>query len=211
MNLSLINNCELLVQHTGDTLSSNEYVVTVIKYKKSNAEKADILNIYINPHDKDAQHPFTKDGHYIIDQLIIPNLDYSIKHNLSGYCTDGNVLYKNVNGDFKEVEDVEEILEVNDSSIKKSSQDTFSICFLHKCYLNLCKNSWNKLVIKKCIKKEDFDTTLDLVWISLNAIRYNIEFGYLENAQSILEDLMSCVSICDNQKIYTQNECGCCS
>jgi hypothetical protein len=40
---------------------------------------------------------------------------------LSGYCTDGNVLYKNVNGDFKEVEDVEEILEVNDQSIKKSS------------------------------------------------------------------------------------------
>lgn len=221
-DLSIVNNCILRITgtpSTQDTNYKNTYTINVIKYKKSNVEFPEILATYINPHEKtfdESLHPLTKDGHYVLDHIILSSVN-SMQGD--GYCTDGISIYKYVNGNIKldnqgnpQKIQIEELIEVNDPSVVKFTQNTFSICFIHKCYLNLCNQKLNKLMNKKCVKKSEIDDfNMDLVWISLNAIRYNVEFGYLDNAQSILEDLVNCTNICNQNKYFSSDGCGCVS
>jgi hypothetical protein len=73
----------------------------------------------------------------------------------------------------------------------------------------MCNKKFNQLMCKNCIKKDDIeDFNLDLIGLSLNAIRYNLEFGYMDTAQTIVEDLYRCTNICKND---IKHECGCCS
>lgn len=186
--------------------------INVIKYKPSNQENPEILDVLIAPHDKEyceSLHTFTKDGHYIIDHLLIMSLEAAKECGVSaGYCTDGETIYKLIDGKYESVP-VEELLEVNDESVYKMSQETFSICYLHECYLELCNNKFKQLMRNRCNKKEDVeDFNLDLIGLSLSAIRYNLEFGYMDTAQSIVEDLYRCTNIC---KMNIKHECGCCN
>lgn len=221
-NLSIIDKNILKITGTPeaqDTNYKNSYTVNVIKYQPSYPGDGVILETLIAPHDKEyseSLHTLTKDGHYIIDSLIVYDVEYAISENLSVYCTDGTNIYKLFNGEYQIDEngnkisrDIIELLNVNDESIKKYSQDTFSICFLHECYLSLCNNKFKQLMKNRCSKLEDNSFDLDLVGLSLSAIRYNLEFGYMNTAQTIVEDLYRCVNVC---KINSdKNECGCCN
>lgn len=182
----------------------NSYTVNVIKYQPSNSEEPEILETLISTHDKkysESLHTFTKDGHYIIDHLIVPNEDTA-----TTYYTDGLNIYKKGSS---EVVDILELVEVNDESINKQTQETFSICFLHECYLSLCNKKFKYLMKNRCSKLEDDNFDLDLVGLSLSAIRYNLEFGYMNTAQTIVEDLYRCVNVCEVNS--NKHECGCCN
>jgi len=39
------------------------------------------------------------------------------------------------------------------------------------------------------------DLEIDLIWMSMNAIKYNIEFGMLQQAQALLEEILKCTGI----------------
>lgn len=216
---------------SGQFKYSETYTINVIKYKKYNSEDAEIIDTIITSHVDEANniiyldeayHHLQKDGHYIIDHLVIPNIKLAEKlidlekNNTIGtmgindydnfYITDGTNFYKFING-VPELCDIIEIINVNpvNSNISKTSQETFSICFLHKCYLEHCKNEI-KGIINVCLPNTIYYTS-NLIWICINAIKYNIEFGNLEHAQSILENLLNCSGFC--QSINSQKH-GCC-
>lgn len=244
-DLSIVQNCVLKIKDT--TQEYNEYLeednnyyvrlgrykysdtftINVIKYQSTTS--LDILDTIITPHKlndelmhlDEAYFTLPKDGHYVIDHIILPGLDWfvsqkQLQNNVLDdyqhlYLTDGLEFYKYKNGELQKCSIIE-ILEINPegTSISKSSQNTFSICHLHNCYLESCKNQFTKLMKQACHRKEEvLNTEIDLVWLVLNAIKYNIEFGYLENAQSILEDITRCSNLCNKPKNTNKYGCQC--
>lgn len=210
---------------------SDACTVNVISYKSSNQQEQ-LIETIITPHVQDgeileldeAYHNLTKDGHYLVKHFIIPTvtwLDEQMQqpgNDLQGmyeyiYVSDGYKFYKLVDQKLEEC-DVQEILEVNANltTISQSEQETFSVCFLHKCYLNLCKTKFEKMIKQRCFTKYDQDFNIDLIWMGINAIKINTEFGYLSQAQSVLEDLVSCNTLC-SQNIFNLNnyEPRCCN
>ena len=221
-NLSIVD--KNILKITGspeeqDTNYKNSYTINVIKYQPSYPGATEILETLIASHDKEyseSLHTFTKDGHYIIDHIVLPNIEWAQSEGLSGYCTDGTYVYKLSKGDAQIDEngnkigrDIKEIIEVNHESINKQTQETFSICFLHECYLSLCNKKFKYLMKNRCSKLGDDNFDLDLIGLSLSAIRYNLEFGYMTTAQTIVEDLYRCVNICNVNS--NKHDCGCCS
>lgn len=193
-----------------DTLYYNTFTIHVIKYKSTKSEKTEVLKILMTPHDGEyceALYEFVKDGHYIVDHLVILDKTFALENQLVGYVTDGNDIYRlDESGNVTQVTP-DELIESQDESIIRYSQETFSVYYLHTCYLHLCHKKFKDLMRNRCITKdeaEDFD--LDLIGLSLSAIRYNLEFGYTTTAQAIVEDLQSCTNVC---KKYTNHECCC--
>ena len=249
-NLSIVQDCVLQIKDTTRECNNSEYLeessnmyiklgqfkysetytINVIKYKNYNSETAEIIDTIITSHvDNDnniildeAYHNLQKDGHYIIEHLVIPNInlvDKLIKleeNNAVGtmgindydnfYVTDGINFYKFKNDNLESC-DIIEILNVNplNSNISKTYQETFSICFLHKCYLEHCKNEIQG-IINVCVPNT-VSYISNLIWICINAIKYNIEFGQLEHAQSILENLLRCGGFCKSIKSQKHDCC----
>lgn len=209
---------------------SDTYTINVIKYGSSNGQNT-ILKTLITPHKKEediiyldeAYYPLHKDGKYIIEHLIIPSESWIDSQLEQGnkilnlyqykYFTDGKDFFQYINGN-KEKCSIEEILkdQKETTTVFKSTQETFSICNLHNCYLQACQNKIEQNLFKHCYKKEDLrDINIDLIWLGINAIKCNIELGYLNKAQLIIENLMKCPNICSNYYKRNNNECGCSS
>lgn len=213
---------------------SDTYTINVIKYKQYTSDNEEIIETIITSHlDEDgniiyldeAYHTLQKDGHYIIDHIVLPSIKtaellieleqdnatgvHGINNYENFYATDGKDFYKYVNLKPEKCS-IEEIMHNTQSNISKTSQETFSICFLHKCYLEHCKKEFNAMIKDRCAHV-NYETNYisDLIWISINAIKYNIEFGRLSQAQLILEDLLRCASFCKPIK-YNHNDCDCC-
>lgn len=225
-NLNLISNCTLQISDStqeydeylpqgsnlymtpGRFKYEETYTVNVIKYVST--EKTEILTTIITPHKNnngdimyldETCYNLTKDGHYVIEHLILPNLDCALKtknvHSNGGvYATDGNNFFVLVDNDeFKPIS-IEDLLEVDtkNTSISKSTQETFSLCILNNKYLELCKQEFINLTHNPCYKTPH-NSDIDLVWIAMNAIKYSIEFGMLTQAQSMLEEIFRCTGI----------------
>ena len=94
-NLSIVDKNILKITGTPeaqDTNYKNSYTVNVIKYQPSYPGDGIILETLIAPHDKEyseSLHTLTKDGHYIIDSLIVYDEEYAISENLSVYLNGG--------------------------------------------------------------------------------------------------------------------------
>lgn len=202
--LEIVNKNILKITGTPEQQDNNySYTINVIQYKNSDSEDPEILETLIVDHNKEneCQYVLPKDGYYIIKHILIPSKDKA-----STYYTNGTDIYKK---DSDEEVDVKELIEVNDSSLKKYTKETFVICYLHECFLQMCNNKFKQMSTNKCYKANSEDFNLDLVGLSLNAIRYNLEFGYINNAQTIIEDLNRCVNLCKIN--HKSNECGCCN
>lgn len=242
-NLNLISNCTLQIsdstQEYGEYLpeESNLYITvgrfkyvdtyTVNIIKSVEVKKTDIVSTIITPHVDDEGTPLfcdetcyylSKDGHYIIDHMIVPSIE-CVQNNVDinlydfVYATDGINFFKLVEGNFEECS-VEELIEVNSelrTTVSKASQDTFSLCLLNNRYLELCKQHIDQLMIDRCKTKPSLD--LDLIWLSLNAIKYYVELGMLSQAQSLLEDVYSCTGVSqlinNNLNNSTNHGCNC--
>jgi hypothetical protein len=55
------------------------------------------------------------------------------------YYSDGSNIYKYIDGESSKV-DIKEVIEINNlnTPINRTQKDFVSICFLKKCYINLC-------------------------------------------------------------------------
>ena len=89
---------------------------------------------------------FAKDGHYIIDHIIIPSIN-CVQSNVNPqnydfiYATDGVNFFKLVENSFEECS-ILELTEINSdlkTTISKASQETFSLCLLNNKFLELSK------------------------------------------------------------------------
>jgi len=130
---------------------SDTYTVNVIKYVPSNSQPI-ILDVLITPHVSEdtimfcdeACYTLPKDGHYIIEHLIVPSKEcvdsvVKLEDYDSVFATDGVDFFEKTSEGWETCL-IGDLLETNKSStISKASQDTFSICLLNKRYLELCK------------------------------------------------------------------------
>lgn len=230
-DLNMVGNCCVQIigttQNYDDFSYKNTYTINVIKYIST--KDTNILKTIIVSHvdsegnelEDKTQFHLSKDGHYVIEHLIIPNKDFIDTLNDYStydclYATDGYKFYKKNSNETKWQEcDINDIItsEFKKTTISKASQDTFSICILNKKYLELCKNQFCKLTQNPCLHvKELHNFELDLLWMGINAIKYNVEFGNLFQAQLLLEEIISCTGISLLHKSVTNkkiNDCGC--
>ena len=136
----------------------------------------------------------------------------------SVYYTDGYNVYKynSKTQETTEVKDLSEIIEINpiNTTISITSKDYISICFLTKCYVNLCQQIFESRGFTQCWNKNSIDSELvykrDLVWMAINIIKYMVECNQLYEAERIIELLHSCNGVCNNEKVTNNgNRCGC--
>lgn len=129
------------------------------------------------------------------------------------YFASNNKVYKYINGNTSEV-DLSEILILTpvNTTISKTSEDFISICFLRKCYINLCKQILNDRGFSSCWNKNKIDSELiykrDLVWMAINVIKYLTECEQLAEVERLVEIINGCNGLC-SQSNFSQNSNGC--
>lgn len=206
---------------------SDTVAIDAIYYNK--IQKPYYSNITYNTHikpDKEVQIPVTSDGWFKVVHLILPTVEWfnnelnrTTSSNLDFYnivyYSDGNKVYKYVNGKQSETT-VNEILEINPkgTNILKDSKDFISICFLKKCYINLCQRIFNERGFSKCYNKGNIDNELvykrDLVQMTINVIKYLTECNQLYEVERMIETIQGCNGLCSSLDISSNtNNCGC--
>lgn len=217
---------------TGQFKYTDTYTINVVKYVST--KSTDIVEIIITPHVDEEQHPIyldeayfklDRDGHYIIDHLVIPSVkcvqtktkseDYEGNNGIR-YACDGERFYIIEKG-AEATCNINEILEseVEITTVSKSSQDIFSMCHTKKKYLELCKEYLCTLIKNPCMNKNNaHNLDIDLIWMSLNAIKYYVECKKFNQAQALLEEIYKCTGIANlanTLKNQINYGCKCCS
>lgn len=168
----------------------------------------------------------TADGWFNVIHIVLPTKEWfenelekgntSILGLYQGvYYTDGSNIYKYYQGSSTTVP-LEEIVERNteETTISRCSQDYISICFLRKCYINLCQQIFNARAFDKCWNKNKIDCELtfrrDMVWMAINVIKYMAEFNQLSEAARLIERIGGCNGLCMSQYSKSMSSgCGC--
>lgn len=210
----------------------NDYIVnTNFKLKKS--DSASITLLFANNYsDKsqyqtasfDCQIPVNFDSWYTVYYIVLPTKNWVYQNQIIAdlfslvFYIENNKIYRySKQGVDEELLDYSELIRYADlpdvkHNISITSQDFMSICFLQKCYVNLCQQIFKDKNFVRCSNKVDHSLsyTKDLVWMALNVIKYMVEMNQLFEAQRILEIIYSCNGICKNgnSKFYESN-CGC--
>lgn len=201
-----------------DTIS-----ISVLKLNKT--DNSIIESPLFTSHEKSPSYitiPTKFDGWFTLNYIVIPTKEWFDKSSekLSQYDTvyysDGTNIYKYFNEESTIVE-IEELIERNESgtTISRVTQDFTSICFLKKCFINLCKEIYEIRGFSKCKPKGNLDSdkiyNRDLLWMTINIISYLTEFGQLAEAERLIEQIGgACNGICKqyNTESY-KNGCGC--
>lgn len=243
MNLNIeINTDEdkqITVQDISEYLPEEQSTIAKGKFKYSDTYSIDVLrhnttkdeDIYSNPVFTEHKTmgyikiPINFDGFFTVIHLVLPTKKWfdteKAKEEGSAltlyqivYYTDGTKIYKYINQETEEVT-LEEILEINpiDTTISKIEQDYVSICYLKRCYIDLCMQILNDKGFSQCFSRSTVDGDLtfkrDLVWMALNVIKYLTECGELAEAQRIIENINTCNGLCTSNTIKSRG-CGCC-
>lgn len=195
-------------------------------------EKKTYVNHYVNKHlivneeayPDETEVELEKDGLYEITHIIIPTVAWYKQYtertdkpelyynSIYLYDEDNDALVK-VSGKFLKKIDIEELLEVNVAGTTISSlvKNTFSTCRLENCLYELTKNLLPKLCKECNYQKYSQDIrNRDFIWMGLHTIRYSLQLGQYYQAQSFLEFINSCGSVCKTLTEHKKTSgCGC--
>lgn len=233
------DNCKVTVQDNSTYLPEDSTGVVKGKFKFSETISIDVLQlnktseiVYINPtytdHStvKEATLQVDSDGWFSLVHLVLPSVEWFNKEKAKTegsalglynivYFIDGDTVYKYINQSIQQV-DISEILEVNpvNTTISKTSEDFVSICFLRKCYINLCKQILDNRGFSSCWNKNKIDSELiykrDLVWMAINVIKYLTECEQLAEVERIVEIINGCNGLCTSSNSSNKaSGCGC--
>ena len=233
------DSCKVIVQDLSEYLPEDQTGIVKGKFKYSDTISIDILQhnksketVYTDPvytlHNtaNPVNIPVKFDGWFTVIHLVLPTKDWfdreSSKQEGSAiglynivYYSDGASIYKYVNGQSSETT-IDEIIEVNpvDTTVSRTGEDYVSICFLRKCYINLCQQIFNSRGFSPCWNKNDIDSDLifrrDLVWMLLNVIKYLTECEQLAEVERLIEIAKQCNGLCISSDITSKtNGCGC--
>ena len=199
-----------LTQETDEYLSEDSWILKYYNYRYSDCVTVNIIEL-------------PQDGLYSIHHVVLPTVEWlervkeeaiSMLDEYEGiYISDGNTIYHYLNNQYLEV-DAQVISEINTykTTISRAENFTFSIWNLQKCYIHLCNEILSDKALK-CVKSANPDTIFnrDLVWMTLNVIKYYIGFKQVYEAQRVLEQINYCHGICKNTKtkLNNQSDCGC--
>lgn len=196
---------------------SETYTINVIvQYTLDTVNSGKIIDVFFNDHCSqldELHYTIKEDGYYEIYHIILPSKAWydlgKIPSNLDIYFTDGEQLYKVENGIVKTTDLVEIInAKCEGNTISQVSLAQFSICKLFDCYINICKQIFEN-ALTKCPKNNDLTYKRDLIWMTINVIKYYVELGQLMEAQRLLEELIKCGGICNDTQSPGKKSCGC--
>lgn len=177
-----------------------------------------LIDVLLNTHTEELDScvfKVKKDGYYVVDHFVLPNMkwlenssDEYKQYYETIYVTDGQKIYKQINGELEECT-IKEIMERNieGTTIKKCKIEIFFTGNLQQCYINHCK----KIFTDSLGKCESYGDTYarDFIWMTLNIIDYLIGFKQFMEAQRILETFDKCGGFCNTHKIKNTVSCGC--
>lgn len=239
IKITTSDSCKVIVQDLSAYLPEDQTGIVKGKFKYSDTISIDVLQhnksketVYTDPvytlHNTadPVNIPVKFDGWFTVIHLVLPTKDWfdreSSKQEGSAiglynivYYSDGASIYKYVNGQSSETT-IDEIIEVNpaDTTISRTGEDYVSICFLRKCYINLCQQIFNSRGFSPCWNKNDIDSDLifrrDLVWMAINVIKYLTECEQLAEVERIIETIKGCNGLCISSDVTSKtNGCGC--
>ena len=234
INITTSDKCKIVVQDVSTYLAEDFSGIVKGKFKYSDTISIDVLQhnqtlktIYTK-HDtlKSIDIPIEFDGWFSLVHLVIPNIEWFNKelektegsalglYNIV-YFSDGIDIYKYINGKTSQVT-IDDILEINtvDTTISRISRDFVSICFLRKCYINLCQQIFNDRGISKCWNKNKVNSELiykrDLVWMAINVVKYLTQCEQLAEADRVIKTIQGCNGLCVSTNLTNNtNGCGC--
>ena len=234
INITTSDKCKIVVQDVSTYLAEDFSGIVKGKFKYSDTISIDVLQhnqtlktIYTK-HDtlKSIDIPIGFDGWFSLVHLVIPNIEWFNKelektegsalglYNIV-YFSDGIDIYKYINGKTSQVT-IDDILEINtvNTTISRISRDFVSICFLRKCYINLCQQIFNDRGISKCWNKNKVNSELiykrDLVWMAINVVKYLTQCEQLAEADRVIKTIQGCNGLCVSTNLTNStNGCGC--
>lgn len=233
------DSCKVIVKDLSQYLPEDSSGIVKGKFKFSDTVSIDILqhnksqeSVYRNPvyslhtSNDPIQIPVTFDGWFTVVHVVLPSKEW-VNNELSKeegsaiglydivYYSDGNSVYKYIGGSTQETT-IEEILEINpvNTTISKTQKDYVSICFLRKCYINLCQQIFNGRGFSRCWDRNKIDSDLiyrrDLVWMAINVIKYLTECEQLAEVERIIETINGCNGLCVSSDVTSKTSgCGC--
>lgn len=176
--------------------------------------------------EKSVTLPVGFDGWFNVYHIVLPTKDWfqreldkttasAINMYNTVYYSDGIYIYKYFNGVSTTVP-IDEIVErnVDDTTISRIYNDYVSICFLKKCYISLCHQIYNSRGFSKCWNKDSTAAELaykrDLVWMTINVVKYMVQSNQLADAERIIERIGGCNGLCKSEyRKWPERGCGC--
>ena len=239
INVTTSNNCKIIVSDISTYLAEDFSGTVKGKFKYSGTVSIDVLQhnkttetVYRDPiytkHDtlQPINIPVEFDGWFDVIHLVLPSIEWFNREidksegSALGlydlvYFSDGIDIYKYLDGNVSQVT-INEVLEVNpiNTTISKTNRDYVSICFLRKCYINLCQQIFEDRGFSRCWNKNKVDSELiykrDLVWMAINVIKYLTECEQLAEVERIIETIQGCNGLCVSSNLTSKtNGCGC--
>ena len=234
INITTSDKCKIVVQDVSTYLAEDFSGIVKGKFKYSDTISIDVLQhnqtlktIYTK-HDtlKSIDIPIGFDGWFSLVHLVIPNIEWFNKEleKTEGsalglydivYFSDGIDIYKYINGETSQVT-IDDILEINtvNTTISRISRDFVSICFLRKCYINLCQQIFEDRGFSRCWNKNKVNSELiykrDLVWMAINVVKYLTQCEQLAEADRVIKTIQGCNGLCVSTNLTNStNGCGC--
>ena len=239
INVTTSDNCKIMVSDISTYLAEDFSGTVKGKFKYSDTVSIDVLQhnkttetVYRDPvytkHDtlQPINIPVEFDGWFDVIHLVLPSIEWFNREidksegSALGlydlvYFSDGIDIYKYLDGNVSQVT-INEVLEVNpiNTTISKPNRDYVSICFLRKCYINLCQQIFEDRGFSRCWNKNKVDSELiykrDLVWMAINVIKYLTECKQLAEVERIIETIQGCNGLCVSSNLTSKtNGCGC--
>ena len=239
INITTSDKCKIVVQDVSTYLAEDFSGTVKGKFKYSDTVSIDVLQhnkttetVYRDPiytkHDtlQPINIPVEFDGWFDVIHLVLPSIEWFNREidksegSALGlydlvYFSDGIDIYKYLDGNVSQVT-INEVLEVNpiNTTISKTNRDYVSICFLRKCYINLCQQIFEDRGFSRCWNKNKVDSELiykrDLVWMAINVIKYLTECEQLAEVERIIETIQGCNGLCVSSNLTSKtNGCGC--
>lgn len=239
LNINIITDahCKVIIEDNTEYLSETSTgtskggfkysdTVSVVVLQHNKTQETIVKNPTYDYHTSSyIEVPIGFDGWFTINYIVLPNKDWfdrelekssgsALKLYNIVYFVDNGYIYKYINGEI-EGASIEEVLEVNpiNTTISKTSKDYVSICFLQKCYVNLCQQIFNDRGFSQCWNKNSVDSELvykrDLVWMAINVIKYLTEFNQLSEVERIIEQINGCNGLCKSNSAYQSKSSGC--
>lgn len=238
------DDCKITVQDKSTYLAEDSTSTEKGEFKYSETVSVDVLqlnkiseSIYLSPiftshtineettEQEEVSMYMDSDGWFSLIHIILPSVEWFNKAKEEGtvldlydiiYYTDGASIYKYVNRESSQV-DISEVLERNtteNTTILKTTENVVSICFLQKCYVNLCNQIFDNSGFSSCWNRSKIDSDLifkrDLVWMAINVVKYYTECNSLAEAERIIESINGCNGLCTPTNLSNNtSSCGC--
>lgn len=193
-------NCNIIVQE--DNYDDNYVFVYVLQLNQTTG----ITNqIFIKTSEEEPViFDIGLDGFYTLVTLKVP------KDSQAEYYYNNNNFY--CNGTKIELQELIRLSSTT-SEIKVTYDYYFQTCNLKKCFIDICYQIFD--TSSSICNNSKVDSNLiykrDLIWSALNVIKYMSEMDQYEEAERLLERIVGCNGLCNNQchGSHNNSNCGC--